>query len=99
MKIDEKLEMKNQRRHEPSIYTFDPESCEMLCNGYWFTLFVSGICFAWAMHHLSWLTGIGWFFLSNLIAVIAVRSELLVRHAFDLWIQSRNSNLFRYRPN
>ena len=99
MNTNEKARSENKRRHEASIYTFDPESYEMLCNGYWFTLFISGVCFMWAFNHLNWLTGIGWFFLSNLISVIAVRFELILKTAFVLFVESRNSGLVKYSLN
>ena len=99
MNINEKIRPENKRRPEASIYTFDPESYEMLCSGYWITLLISGVCFMWAFNHLNWLTGIGWFFLSNLISVISVRFELILRTAFTLWVGNRNSNLVEYKLN
>lgn len=99
MNTNEKIKFENRRKHEPSIYTDDPESYEMLCGGYWITLLISGICFMWAFGQLNWLTGIGWFFLSNLISVILVRFEMIFKSNFILWIGNKKRNLFEYWGN
>ena len=77
------------RRKEPSIYTYHPESYQMLSNGYWITLFISGILFMWAFHWLGLRTGIGWFFLSNFLSVILVRIEMIFNANIILWHENK----------
>ena len=81
------------KRKEPTIYSLNEESYQMLSNGYWFTLFISGILFIWAFGLLGWRTGIGWFFLSNFIAVFLVRLDIALTGNIVLWYERRHNNI------
>ena len=85
-----KMEVK---RKEPTIYSLNEESYQMLSNGYWFTLFISGILFMWAFGLLGWRTGIGWFFLSNFVAVFLVRLDIALTGNVVLWYQRRSNHV------
>ena len=87
-----KLGLKNKESKQ-ELFAYDPKSCEILRIGYWFALFISGICFTWALNYLNWLTGIGCFCISNLLSVFAVRAELLARNAFALLSEKKKTYL------
>lgn len=89
MEIEQKIRMESRKRVEPHIYSFDEESYAALSNGYWFTLLVSGLLFMWAFGYLDWRTGIGWFFLSNLISVLLIRFELACNSSVLLWNEKK----------
>ena len=81
------------KRKEPTIYSLNEESYQMLSNGYWFTLFISGILFIWAFGFLGWRTGIGWFFLSNFISVFFVRLDIGLTGNVVLWYERKHNNI------
>lgn len=89
METQQKIRKGNRKRTGPHIYSFDEESYAALSNGYWFTLLVSGLLFMWAFGYLDWRTGIGWFFLSNLISVLLIRFELACNSSILLWHEKK----------
>ena len=89
MELEQKIKKESRRRAGPHIYSFDEESYASLSNGYWFTLLMSGLLFMWAFGYLGWRTGIGWFFLSNLISVLLVRFELACNSSVLLWHEKK----------
>lgn len=75
----EMTEIENKRVvNKLKDYLFDEKTYDILNSNYHWLLFLGGVFLLAAIHKLSWLYGISWFFLSDFIALIIVRLDITI---------------------